>query len=389
MDHTKASVYALESTEFSDCWSPQGWLQEFKPSRARSQSQQLSSGQTRKHPTLVTTGTRQTGRKPSVKTQPATADNKPSEQLQQAVPQSATGDKDIKSSTSSERHKNGHVHAVASMQSFQAVGQPASGANKRQFASTACQDILDPCQQQAAAAPEAADPAVMLAAQLIQQPVLLQGVLVHLEHFAAQGIDPTVLTGPARPAGCSDVHVSMPAMSAQPEADAAAQSTVSDSQGAGGKQAVELLAPCDSSPAAAADLQQVMGTSQGPADMLNQQCCVSFAPHTIRQQACTATLMLPGDDPQADTAAAAGVVAGMQQWGPTFWGSVALAGNTPLMLACREGHGRLVKLFVRKGADVAAHNLEGMTAEQLALSKGHTGIVKFLHESKNASQSES
>ncbi|DBA93129.1 TPA: hypothetical protein ACH3X2_003442 [Trebouxia sp. C0005] len=296
--------------EFSDCWSPQGWLQEFKPSRARSQSQQLSSGQTRKHPTLVTTGTRQTGRKPSVKTQPATADNKPSEQLQQAVPQSATGDKDIKSSTSSERHKNGHVHAVASMQSFQAVGQPASGANKRQFASTACQDILDPCQQQAAAAPEAADPAVMLAAQLIQQPVLLQGVLVHLEHFAAQGIDPTVLTGPARPAGCSDVHVSMPAMSAQPEADAAAQSTVSDSQGAGGKQAVELLAPCDSSPAAAADLQQVMGTSQGPADMLNQQCCVSFAPHTIRQQACTATLMLPGDDPQADTAAAAGVVAG-------------------------------------------------------------------------------
>lgn len=65
------------------------------------------------------------------------------------------------------------------------------------------------------------------------------------------------------------------------------------------------------------------------------------------------------------------------------------AGNTPLMLACREGHGRLVKLFVRKGADVTAHNLEGMTAEQLALSKGHTGIVKFLHESKNASQSES
>ena len=60
-------------------------------------------------------------------------------------------------------------------------------------------------------------------------------------------------------------------------------------------------------------------------------------------------------------------------------------GNTPLMLACREGHGRLVKLFVRKGADVAAHNLEGMTAEQLALSRRHTGIVKFLHESKNAS----
>ena len=64
-------------------------------------------------------------------------------------------------------------------------------------------------------------------------------------------------------------------------------------------------------------------------------------------------------------------------------------GNTPLMLACRQGHGRLVKLFVRKGADVAAHNLQGMTAEQLALNRNNTGIVKFLHETKNPRQSNS
>ena len=295
--------------ESSDCWSSQGWLQESKPSQAGSQSQQHSSGQTRKHPGLLTAGTRQPGRKPSMKTQPATADYKPSKQLQQAVPQSATGDRNTKQSTNSGPNMSGHLHAVASSQSVQAVGQPASGASMRQIASTACQDILDPCQQQAAADPEAADAAVMLAAQLIQQPVLLQGVLVHLEHFAAQGTGPTVLTGPVSPAGCSDVHASMPTMSLQPEADAAAQSAVSDSQGAVHKQAVELLAPCDNRPAAAADLQQVIGISQRPADMFDQQLCVSSALHTIRQQACAASLVLPGDDQQADAAAAGGIAA--------------------------------------------------------------------------------
>ncbi len=289
--------------ESSDCWSPHGWLQASKPSQAGSRSQQRSSEQTRQHPRLVTAGTRQTGRKLSVKTQPAITD-KPSEQVQQAVPQSATGDRDIKQSTGSERHMNGHLHAVASMQFFQAVGQPASGTDTRQMASTACQDVSDPCQQQAAAAPEAADPAVMLVAQLIQQPVLLQGVLVQLEHFAAQGMGPIVLTGPASPAGCSDVHASMPAVLLPPETDAAAQSAVSGSQGAVLKQAGQLLAPCDTSSAAAAGLQQVIGTSETPEDMLHQQLCVSSAPHTIRQRACAGSLVLPGDDQQADTAAA-------------------------------------------------------------------------------------
>ncbi len=56
------------------------------------------------------------------------------------------------------------------------------------------------------------------------------------------------------------------------------------------------------------------------------------------------------------------------------------AGNTPLMLSCREGHGRLVKLFLRKGASLVAQNHGGLSAEQLALSKGHRSIVKFLHD---------
>ena len=57
-------------------------------------------------------------------------------------------------------------------------------------------------------------------------------------------------------------------------------------------------------------------------------------------------------------------------------------GNTPLIISAREGHGRMVKLFVRKGANLEAHNIDGMSAEQLALSSGHIGIVEYLHESK-------
>lgn len=55
-------------------------------------------------------------------------------------------------------------------------------------------------------------------------------------------------------------------------------------------------------------------------------------------------------------------------------------GNTALMLACRGGHGRLVKLLVRKGAKVAALNADGKTAEQLASHHHHKGVAAFLRE---------
>ena len=55
-------------------------------------------------------------------------------------------------------------------------------------------------------------------------------------------------------------------------------------------------------------------------------------------------------------------------------------GNTLLMLACRPGHGRLVKLLVRKGAKLDARNAEGKTAEQLAIHHCHKGIATFLQE---------
>ena len=48
------------------------------------------------------------------------------------------------------------------------------------------------------------------------------------------------------------------------------------------------------------------------------------------------------------------------------------------MLACQQGHGRLVKLLVRKGANIQAQNAQGLTAEQLAQASMHNNIVKFL-----------
>ena len=55
-------------------------------------------------------------------------------------------------------------------------------------------------------------------------------------------------------------------------------------------------------------------------------------------------------------------------------------GNTALMLASRGGHGRIVKLLVRKGAKLDAHNAKGKTAEQLAIHYGHNGIAVFLQD---------
>lgn len=53
-------------------------------------------------------------------------------------------------------------------------------------------------------------------------------------------------------------------------------------------------------------------------------------------------------------------------------------GNTPLMLACAGGHGRLVKLCLRKGAAIDAQNAEGDSALLLAAAAGHRAVAKHL-----------
>ena len=54
------------------------------------------------------------------------------------------------------------------------------------------------------------------------------------------------------------------------------------------------------------------------------------------------------------------------------------AGNTPLILACQAGHGRLIKLLLRKGADINACNSMGRTALQAAATEQHQAAVKYL-----------
>lgn len=54
------------------------------------------------------------------------------------------------------------------------------------------------------------------------------------------------------------------------------------------------------------------------------------------------------------------------------------AGRTPLALACMGGHGRLVKLLVRRGVGLDAADHGGATPLMLALAAGHRGIAAHL-----------
>ena len=53
-------------------------------------------------------------------------------------------------------------------------------------------------------------------------------------------------------------------------------------------------------------------------------------------------------------------------------------GNTPLLVACQNGHGRLAKMCVRYGADVNAANNKRNTALHFALAMGHVELGDFL-----------
>ena len=58
----------------------------------------------------------------------------------------------------------------------------------------------------------------------------------------------------------------------------------------------------------------------------------------------------------------------------------AAGGLTPLMLACAGGHGRLVKLLLRKGACIDAQDSQGCTALHLAARQGHKAVARHLLE---------
>ena len=62
--------------------------------------------------------------------------------------------------------------------------------------------------------------------------------------------------------------------------------------------------------------------------------------------------------------------------------NVAGDGNTPLMVACREGYIEQVKLLLDSGARTDGMNKEGKTAMQLAIDNEHQTIVDYLSERK-------
>ena len=53
-------------------------------------------------------------------------------------------------------------------------------------------------------------------------------------------------------------------------------------------------------------------------------------------------------------------------------------GNTLLLVACQNGHKRIVKLVLREGADVNATNFQGNTALHYAARMGFIECVKAL-----------
>ena len=60
--------------------------------------------------------------------------------------------------------------------------------------------------------------------------------------------------------------------------------------------------------------------------------------------------------------------------------SDAAAGNTPLMLAAKNGHTNCCRLLIDLGANVHAHNRYNQTAIDLAASAEHLGTVAALKQ---------
>jgi hypothetical protein len=60
---------------------------------------------------------------------------------------------------------------------------------------------------------------------------------------------------------------------------------------------------------------------------------------------------------------------------------VRFGGETPLMVAARNGRLQICRALIHAGADVKAKNVEGQTALSLAQAGKHTAVVKLLKKS--------
>jgi ankyrin repeat protein len=63
-----------------------------------------------------------------------------------------------------------------------------------------------------------------------------------------------------------------------------------------------------------------------------------------------------------------------------------ISGNTLLLLACRQGHKRMVKFLLRRGATMNAQNHSGNSALHFCIMHKHTELASYL-QSKGADDS--
>lgn len=190
--------------------------------------------------------------------------------------------------------------------------QPSSKRSMTHGAVSASESCGESLQLLQVAAPEAADSAAALAAQLIQQPELLQGVLGHLEKFAAYGSGPKADLD-------SSVATTTKAMSAktqQPIRDAAALSVAHGSTQPTCSSPGPLPVPFEDKRAdasAATDLQQQANDLGLHSDHgLGQQQHLGLAADATWQQAVTSPSALSPCSQQANAAAASATTAALE-----------------------------------------------------------------------------
>src|SRR5664280_1873188 len=59
---------------------------------------------------------------------------------------------------------------------------------------------------------------------------------------------------------------------------------------------------------------------------------------------------------------------------------------TPLQLAAKWGQAEVVRILIRRGADVNARNFQNLTAIEIARMKGHENVVQAILEETGQSQ---
>ncbi len=288
MSHTLCTVQ-----DSSDCWSPDGWLQNCKPPKTP-----WPNSPSLVHARNGKAELRQPSRKRSLDLEPATAVSRSTEGTQHGGRYSATDSanvarcNDSSSSSSSQLRRSAGPASVAVCMAAQPAPVDGTAGDLPVALPVASHALPQQCLQQAEAA-VAADTAAAMAAWLIHQPDLLQAVLAQLETFAAQAATPA--PSPVSFIGRSEQPEALMLRGHRPSGEEADMQSCLPSPAAPGRDGVEWSPPGrlsiqfeDTGPgstAAAGVQQSLMQVNQQSADGFDQQPPASSACETGQQQA--------------------------------------------------------------------------------------------------------